>query len=951
VYSTPETSELSFGDEDWSAINLDKYEPKIVNIEIDPDPANPQSNIDVFAHVKDEFGEIANASLSYSLEGQNTTKNLPMELYYGNLSYGIFHSEIPALNNTHETTINAEVFFEDNLGYNTSYGSDNTETEITVYSRVNVGTATNTTNFEPNKTTTITIPLQTFGAEIQNVTLYYTTDNEEWQDSNLTGKNLVTEFNWSSVLMNPVELDETDRKDLLEYDLTYNYETSNYTYNAEIKPLSLDSGVSYWIEVYDKEGNYYEYPYIEYLANELEIEDDPYSGLDFEEDSITSRSYSNKVFIKGEVAGIETKNFSTNLKFQMDANGLDDRTVLPKLLAEIYKVDEDGRIAQDNQLTNINLTKTRPIENEGSADQSYPTVGIRNQEEPKFNTFSISGNASAYPFDEYNMNFWIAVPVKNASIETDLQLDNTVNTSWNSTLHAVPVLLNDTITQQIVAENCRLISEKKDLTLCENGLNEDSFPTILNVSLDFKRNHSIAIVVIPLLASFFLLGAIFIFDASTDIGNRLAVTLGVIALIFTLPEIINIEKPSSSGPTIADSMISIIIIAAISFTVSSIISSNSKVQSKFKHWLWIDRLVYFLVSSIIIYYFVFIDYPTNIKIWLIPLLLFALGYGLLLNLKRKKFVFKLKTVVLGLIVIGTILPTLLVITYDVNTVSEKDFNLSKLLLGPKAIYAGNSSYEKDDFGITKIWPTKLGGQEWYSNNDTFGEDIQLRYQDREMFDDSKSIRYYIDTMDYATNKGNITTTNHKDIARNGYIFNQTDWKNIEFTAYINASEVIDMDDGIEFIVRGEKHGVGDGCLGSAYRGQMSFEGDTRFLKEQNHGFIGEDSNELPSSISRNSIDPFSNKWIGIKMAVYNIDANGKENVKMELWVDEYNNGNWKKVHQWIDFGKWGDRDRRCGGEPDQIITWGGPIAQLRIDGANEVNVTNLSIREIDPKIT
>lgn len=71
-----------------------------------------------------------------------------------------------------------------------------------------------------------------------------------------------------------------------------------------------------------------------------------------------------------------------------------------------------------------------------------------------------------------------------------------------------------------------------------------SKPSIWHLEIELARNHSISIVIIPLLAIFYLLGAIFIFEISSDnIGNILALTLGIFALIFTLPEIINSMKP------------------------------------------------------------------------------------------------------------------------------------------------------------------------------------------------------------------------------------------------------------------------------------------------------------------------------------------------------------------------------------------------------------------------
>jgi hypothetical protein len=147
------------------------------------------------------------------------------------------------------------------------------------------------------------------------------------------------------------------------------------------------------------------------------------------------------------------------------------------------------------------------------------------------------------------------------------------------------------------------------------------------------RNYAIAIIVIPIISIFFLLGAIFIFKNSPDnIGNRLTLTLGIFALLFTLPEIIDSMKPQTSTPTIADSMLSIIIIATIAFTISSIISSSSIIQKWLsKHYTWIDGLVFFIVSGFVIAYFNIYLLDSQLW-WLVPVIIFGLGYGLLLRL-------------------------------------------------------------------------------------------------------------------------------------------------------------------------------------------------------------------------------------------------------------------------------------------------------------------------------
>lgn len=47
---------------------------------------------------------------------------------------------------------------------------------------------------------------------------------------------------------------------------------------------------------------------------------------------------------------------------------------------------------------------------------------------------------------------------------------------------------------------------------------------------------------------------------------------------------------------------------------------------------------------------------------------------------------------------------------------------------------------------------------------------------------------------------------------------------------------------------------------------------------------------------------------------------------------------------------WGGQGTQCGGDPDQIITWGGPVATFRWDSATDVDIKNFSVREIQPPL-
>ena len=170
-----------------------------------------------------------------------------------------------------------------------------------------------------------------------------------------------------------------------------------------------------------------------------------------------------------------------------------------------------------------------------------------------------------------------------------------------------------------------------------------------------------------------------------------------------------------------------------------------------------------------------------------------------------------------------------------------------------------------------------------------------------------------------------------------------DWKNFEMTMYAKVNKA-GSDDNFAPYGRGGRHtggGYPEGCEGSAYKGDVFFSGKVRFAKEQWHvSYVFTDYKTGTSSIK--------GKWIGFKFVLYNFQLNGKTAVKMELYLDKNNDGNFVKVDESVDKGGWGNTGGECNGAPDQIITWGGPIATFRWDTATDVDFKNLSVREIQP---
>jgi hypothetical protein len=252
------------------------------------------------------------------------------------------------------------------------------------------------------------------------------------------------------------------------------------------------------------------------------------------------------------------------------------------------------------------------------------------------------GERSNYPFDSYNASIILAIPKKSGS-----ELNE--NFSYNPTPISGANWDISAYLKKVDRESLeKYCPEKLIYYVCQQSNDHDS--TFFMVDLTFNRNYTISSVIIPILAIFFLLGGIFIFESNSEnISNRLALTLSVFALIFSLPEIIKSLKPEITlGPSIADSLLSVIVIGAISYTISSVIGSKldtkeskpdtkeSKIKSnlsklKTKEWWqkWLDMIVFVFVAIVVIGLFLNYPYSVQNKLLIGSIILVGLGYGLL----------------------------------------------------------------------------------------------------------------------------------------------------------------------------------------------------------------------------------------------------------------------------------------------------------------------------------
>jgi hypothetical protein len=261
---------------------------------------------------------------------------------------------------------------------------------------------------------------------------------------------------------------------------------------------------------------------------------------------------------------------------------------------------------------------------------------------------------------------------------------------------------------------------------------------------------------------------------------------------------------------------------------------------------------------------------------------------------------------------------------------------------------GGDAGTNDKFGIKKIYSTKSGGEEWYMNmqdptNDPRSNPPSMsKNSDGSWRVTSGQVRYGVYTSSgYHPDQ---VETDHSVLASRGYMQSPNDWKNVELTGQVKFNSG-DSSENWAWYARGGRHtgsGSPEGCEGSSLKGDLTYtDGTVRWAKEQWHvSYVFAPWKNSPASAD--------GKFVGFKAMMYNVIINGQTAVKLELWVDPNNNNNWQKVYDFIDQGGWGSEGGECNGEPDQIISWGGPIASFRWDGANSVDIKNLSVREIVP---
>jgi hypothetical protein len=257
--------------------------------------------------------------------------------------------------------------------------------------------------------------------------------------------------------------------------------------------------------------------------------------------------------------------------------------------------------------------------------------------------------------------------------------------------------------------------------------------------------------------------------------------------------------------------------------------------------------------------------------------------------------------------------------------------MSSLLL-PTMLKQQVSAATTDKFGIAEIYPTVSNGSVWFLNdtdpkNDnsfyyTSAKDIDLKKESSKVFE-----------MDAETGSRRHGVRIHADSP-------DGEWKNVEMTGYFKLN---DGKDQFTLIARqGPTYNDDGGCGAYGYYGMLDANGDAYFKKKLFHHGGGYTDR---TAVERNVVDDLDDRWVGIKLAVYDLD--GGDNIKLELWIDDGDEqNNWKKVTEFVDDGNWETQDSDCDRSSDDIIE-NGTRGGFRVDDS-EFDFKDLSIREINP---
>src|SRR3712207_3200237 len=195
----------------------------------------------------------------------------------------------------------------------------------------------------------------------------------------------------------------------------------------------------------------------------------------------------------------------------------------------------------------------------------------------------------------------------------------------------------------------------------------------------------------------------------------------------------------------------------------------------------------------------------------------------------------------------------------------------------------------DKFGIEQLYPTAGNGPVWFLDNEDPENDdnfLMTSHEGIDLEEEQEGAGRGSFELDAETGTEEHEVRIHADSPND-------EWKNVEMTGYFKLEE---GNDQFTLIARqGPSYNDDGGCGAYGYYGMLSAEGDAYFKKKLFHHGGGYSDR---TAVEENVVDSLDNRWIGIKMVVYDL-AGG--DVKLELWVDDgIQQNNWKKATEYVE---------------------------------------------------
>jgi hypothetical protein len=262
-----------------------------------------------------------------------------------------------------------------------------------------------------------------------------------------------------------------------------------------------------------------------------------------------------------------------------------------------------------------------------------------------------------------------------------------------------------------------------------------------------------------------------------------------------------------------------------------------------------------------------------------------------------------------------------------------------LLNNPPSTIISSHNKALDKFGIKEIYPTTIGGREWFINMDNPKNDG--------IFNPESPITRQPDGSWQIEGRQKIGKYNEEVRMNVNTTPGDKQWKNVEITGYAKVVQANPPNDSLDWYARGIRHNSKVPCEGTSLKGIIRVDGTVEWKKEIWHTGGYTDARDKAKAT-----DSILGRWIGWKVVMYNI--NNDTAVKMKSYIDDKNNNNWRKVTDVIDNGGWFANSpdnifysANCGKAKDYIVTNSGPVVTFRSD--NMIwDFKYLSVREIQP---